>query len=253
MKRVIVLLLISMLSLACVAGCGGETKSQSEVSIKASVTDISSKTGKSSISESESGTKEDYTNTDTDSSSSDSEKWWDTPEFDLRTRVKTISKSGDSAYFVIGGHELIYDSLSLTACASHNDGTVWAISGFYGEDDSDFNETKFPGDFRSMQTAIKTYSSIRYAKSEFNIVSSEKLEIHGYEMIKYRGTVLINKGREHEQNTTFVGYATKLKSNGATACWVTIDDKENRYHTNETESLIDGQADGIAFLFHEEE
>ena len=253
MKRVIVLLLISILSLACVAGCGEETKSKSEVSSKASVTDISSKTGTSSISESESSTKEDYTNTDTDSSSSDSEKWWDTPEFDLRTRVKTISKSGDSAYFVIGGHELIYDSLSLTACASHNDGTVWAISGFYGEDDSDFNETKFPGDFRSIQTAIKTYSSIRYAKSEFNIVSSEKLEIHGYEMIKYRGTVLINKGREHEQNTTFVGYATKLKSNGATACWVTIDDKENRYHTNETESLIDGQADRMAFSFHEEE
>ncbi len=248
MKKIIALLLISMLSLSCAAGCGEENSSQSGVN-------DTSATGTASVSvnTNDSSTKENSTNPDTENNSSDSDNWWDAPEFASQTRVKTISKSEESAYFVICGHELIYDSLSLTACASHDDGTVWAISGFYAEDDSDFNETKFPGDFHSMETAIKTYSSIRYANSEFTVVSSEKLEMHGYEMIKYKGTVLINKGREYEQNTTFVGYATKLKANGATACWITIDDKENRYHTDETESLIEKQADMMAFSFHESE
>ena len=247
MKKTVALILISVLSLSCAAGCSEENISQ------LSDNNTSSIKGSVNVSKVENDIDTEESSVNYDTESSDDDNWWDIPEFKNYTRMQTGS-SGEYAYFVLcGNNSMKYDKLSLTAARLNDDGTLMVASGFYEDGDSDFEETRFPGNFSSMQTALTRYFSKKYFNTEFNLVSGEKVEIHGYEMIKYRGNAIINKGGDHESNTIFVGYATRLKKNGGTACWVVLDDKKSEYHTDKTEALVEETANSLALSFHESE
>jgi hypothetical protein len=84
-----------------------------------------------------------------------------------------------------------------------------------------------PTCFVQTEMTLDLYRASTYKDFAFEIKSSEKVTVNGYEMCKYTGVHTFTfEGNQKSFN--FVAYATQLKTNGGYVYWMVLDESEGQ-------------------------
>ena len=220
MKRIISILLISIMILMCFAGCG---KDKEPV-----ITDTPS----ISVNDKETQTSEETTSKeDTDD--------WGVQEKIVAGKNDTLTtayiKFPTLSGIVRGTGKIAYqkDKTLVILDAERKTGSP-ALT-------NDSCDNVFPAYFEQTKGIIDAYRQMNYDNFDFSVANKETVTVNGYEMCKYTGkhTFTVN-GENDEMN--FVAYATKLNGNGAYVYWMVLDESEDQSLTKTIEEYADKMA-----------
>ena len=84
-----------------------------------------------------------------------------------------------------------------------------------------------PTCFVQTEMTLDLYRSSAYKDFAFEIKSSEKVTVNGYEMCKYTGVHTFTV-EGNQKSFNFVAYATQLKTNGGYVYWMVLDESEGQ-------------------------
>ena len=84
-----------------------------------------------------------------------------------------------------------------------------------------------PTCFVQTEMTMDLYRNSAYDDFAFEVKSSEKVTINGYEMCKYTGVHTFTLD-DQNMSFAFVAYATQLKTNGAYVYWMVLDETEGQ-------------------------
>lgn len=226
MKRIISILLISIMILMCFAGCGKEREQ------------VNDDTPSTSVNDKETQTSEETTSKE------------DTDDWGVREEI-VAGKNGilTTAYIkfpslsgiVRGTGKIAYqkDKTLVILDAERKTGSPVLT------DDS--CDKVFPAYFEQTKGIIDSYRQMNYDNFEFSILDKEIVTVNGYEMCKFTGkhtfTVKdVNTFETKNVDISFVAYATKLNGNGAYVYWMVLDESEDQSLTKTIEEYADKMA-----------
>lgn len=208
MKKLLAILLALTFAAGCLSGCGGNK------------TDGSSDKSSSQASNAESAAASESDASDAGVSSEDEDYGWG----DVQTvydRGWMEVKDGDSilepfSFQIANSNSFKLDDMGNTGVYPDglNNGICTVVSLMNEYDNKDFDEKNLPADFA--KKAAREHGMFR--DTEFQVISSEKKQINGNDMIRYLGTC-----KYDEHTTTFCAYATRLKKTGNVLAWLVLD------------------------------
>lgn len=226
MKRILSILLITMMILMCFAGCG---KDKEPVNTDTPSTSSNDKGTQTSV---ETNDKEDI------------DDWGVREEIvagknDILTTayIKFPSLSG----IVRGTGKIAYqkDKTLVILDAERKTGSPVLTN--------DSCDNVFPAYFEQTKGIIESYRQMNYDNFEFSVSDKEIVTVNGYEMCKFTGkhtfTVKdVNTFETKNEDMNFVAYATKLNGNGAYVYWMVLDESEDQSLTKTIEEYADKMA-----------
>lgn len=212
-------------------------------------TDGGSKETASQASDAESSAVSESDASDTDVTSEDEDYGWRDVETVYDYGWKHVDDNEilePFSFEIANGINFMLDDMSRTGMYpdSLRNGILTLVSLMY--DNNDFDENNLPAEFEKNASR----ETVKFYGADFTVISSEKKQINGNDMIRYLGTC-----KYDERTTIFCAYATSLKKTGNVLAWLVMDydrgDKPANAPKNydNRQELINYHADKMAQSF----
>ena len=226
MKRVLLMLLVALLTLNCLAGCGKDKK---PTNVDTPLTTE----------------KLEQTQFPEATSSDNKDEEWGVQE------MKVTEKNGVITTALIKFPHLTGIVRGTGKIAYQNDKSLVILDSERPTGSpsmpNDACEDVFPAYFEQTRAIIDSYRQMNYDNFEFTVSHKEIVTVNGYEMCKFTGkhtfTVKdVNTFEIKNLDINFVAYATKLNGNGAYVYWMVLDESEDQSLTKTIEEYADKMA-----------
>ncbi len=220
MKKILSILLVTMMILMCFAGCGKDNEPTN--------TDTPSTT----VSDKETQASEETSNNDNTDD-------WGVQEKIVATKNDVISVANIKFPSLTGIVE------GTGKIAYQKDKTLVILDAEMKEVFPNITanscEEVFPAYFEQTRAIMDAYRQMNYDNFDFSVANKETVTVNGYEMCKYIGKHTFTVNGENDE-MDFVAYATKLNGNGAYVYWMVLDESEDQSLTKTIEEYADKMA-----------